>query len=321
MWDAEWAMEEMTNGRFGANRVRTAVYKDNCEIFDRWAYPCGGREISLGDRAAFLGGTKVYGREFKVDSAPVQAEPVKCGVVNADCVMLAELMAAAGYRTAILNLASRTRPCGGYDKGLNAQEEALCRASTLSQSLYQHYKDKYICVRRAHVPMKYNAYPLDINFGGIYSPDVTFFRKGASDGFAFRERLFRCGVITVGALSFREPNDYCEDERRYRAPDGDFTPEGDAVQMNKVRTIFRLALANGNDSVILGAFGCGVNELPALKVALQFRRALEEPEFKNKFKVVAFAILEGRGSLKRPVEEHGKFAPFYRVFGRLRLQG
>ena len=29
-----------------------------------------------------------------------------------------------------------------------------------------------------------------------------------------------------------------------------------------------------------------------------------------------FAILEGKGSSRRPVEEQGKFAPFYKTFGR-----
>lgn len=29
-----------------------------------------------------------------------------------------------------------------------------------------------------------------------------------------------------------------------------------------------------------------------------------------------FAILEGLGSARKPVEEQGKFAPFYETFGR-----
>ena len=100
------------------------------------------------------------------------------------------------------------------------------------------------------------------------------------------------------------------------APDGGFTPQGDAIQLNKIRTIYRLALKNGHDSIVLGAFGCGVNKLPCDAVADQFRRVLEELEFKRKFKEIVFAILEGRGSARRPVEEQGKFAPFYAMFGR-----
>ena len=201
---------------------------------------------------------------------------------------------------------------------MSAQEETLCRLSTLSQSLYQYYDPKYKCVQDAEVPHRFNAYPLDIDFGGIYSPGVMFFRKNLKDGYAFREVPFACGVITVAALSFREPNNYCNEERQYMAGDGGFTPEGDAIQLNKIRSIYRIALKNGHDSVVLGAFGCGVNKLPCDAVADQFRRVLEEPEFKGKFKEIVFAILEGRGSARHPVEEQGKFTPFYAVFGRWR---
>lgn len=39
---------------------------------------------------------------------------------------------------------------------------------------------------------------------------------------------------------------------------------------------------------------------------------LEEPEFKNKFKQLVFAILE---RLRKPQGIDGHFAPFYREFG------
>ena len=93
-------------------------------------------------------------------------------------------------------------------------------------------------------------------------------------------------------------------------------PSDTAIQLNKIRTICRLALLNGHDSIVLGASGCGVNELPCDAVADQFRRVFDEPEFKGKFRALVFAILEGRGSSRRPIEENGKFAPFYEVFGR-----
>ena len=40
------------------------------------------------------------------------------------------------------------------------------------------------------VPHRFNAYPLNIDFGGIYSPDVAFFRHNIRDGYAFREVPF-----------------------------------------------------------------------------------------------------------------------------------
>ncbi len=317
-WDVMKAKETIANGgRFGKKRVMENVYRNNIQIFRQWGYNLpGGRFVDLGDRQAILAGTKVYAREFSVGEIQGCNAETKTGCVNADCVDVAEQMLMDGLHPAILNLASRRRPGGGYDRGMGAQEETLCRLSTLSQSLYQYYDPKYKCVQEAEVPHRFNAYPLDINFGGIYSPDAVFFRKNLRDGYAFREKPFVCGVITVAALSFREPNNYCNEERQYMAPDGGFTPQGDAIQLNKIRTIYRIALANGHDSVVLGAFGCGVNKLPCDAVAKQFGRVLEEPEFKGKFKALVFAILEGRGSPHRPIEEEGRFAPFYAMFGR-----
>jgi hypothetical protein len=47
-------------------------------------------------------------------------------------------------------------------------------------------------------------------------------------------------------------------------------------------------------------------------VAPLFRVVLEEPEFKHKFRLVVFAILE---KPRLPHGLEGKFAPFYREFG------
>ena len=317
-WNVAWAEDQIKNGgRFGPKRVMEQVYRHNCEVFDLWAHNLPtGVNGGLGDRDALLTGTKVYARVFDVADVPTCGKELKTGCANADCIEVAKGLIEKGYKPAILNLASRRHPCGGYDAGLNAQEEALCRASTLSQSLYQYYDSKYKCVRDAQVPMRYNAYPLDIDFGGIYSPDVTFFREGKDKFYAFREQPFKCGVITVAALSFRESNRYCNDELHFRAADDGFTPQGEAVQLNKIRTIYRLALKNGHDSIVLGAFGCGVNKLPCAAVANQFKTVLDEPEFKGKFAALVFAIMEGRGSARKPVEENGKFAPFYETFGR-----
>ena len=270
----------------------------------------------LGDRQRLLEGTKVYSSALDASAVPACGADTKFGCANEDCVEVARELLGGGFNPAILNLASRSHACGGYNSGLSAQEEYLCRSSTLSQSLYQYFKPTLKCVRESGVPQKGNVYPLDISFGGIYSPGVRFFRTGKDGMFTYREQPFDCAVITVAALSFREPNNYCNEERQYMAEDGGFTPEGDAIQLNKIRTICRIALLNGHDSIVLGAFGCGVNKLPCQAVADQFRRVFDEPEFRAKFRRIVFAIREGRGSARRPVEENGKFAPFYATFGR-----
>ena len=212
-----------------------------------------------------------------------------------------------------MNLASAKKPGGGYRDGLGAQEESLCRSSNLSLSLYQYGDPKYIYIRESGVPSKAIGYPLDRNFGGIYTPNATFFRNNKSKFFTIRDTAFKCDIITVAALSFNGRADFSGvDELIYRSSDGGFTPDGEEIMLNKIRTIFRMGVEHNRDALVLGAFGCGAYRLPAKEVARLFRVVMGEPEFTNKFRLIVFAILE---STRKPNSLDGKFADFYREFG------
>ena len=292
------------DGRFGANAARQQVFKSNSRLLKEWPEYLGDREEHLA--------AKTYRNEFTV-SAPMLPTNTVTDCVNADCVDVAEQLIGEGLNPAILNLASRTSPGGGYHKGTGAQEESLCQASTLSMSLYRFGSPKYKHIRDAGVPPVPDVYPLDINFGGVYSPCVTFFRNNKDNYYSMRETTFDCAVVTVASLSNREKNEYTNDERIYFDNEGCLTSEGRAIESNKIRTLFRIALENGHDSMVLGAFGCGVYNLHSNEVAELFRTVMNEPEFLNRFKKLVFAIYEGKPSPRRrtPIERNGKFAPFY----------
>lgn len=300
----------ISGGRFGMHDAGKEVYLANKQLFDSWK--AGERGIFPQDYQAFLDNTQIYSTEFTVENMPATYTETKTGAINCDCVDLAERLIEQGYNPAILNLASARRPGGGYDAGYSAQEESLCQASNLSVSLYQFGDPKYKFIRDSGVPFRSYGYPLDRNFGGIYTPNVTFFRHGKAKFFELREKTFNCDVITVAALSFNGRSDFAgKNELDYRAEDGGFTPEGEEIMLNKIRTIFRLAIKNGKDSIIGGGFGCGAYKLPSKEVARQFRQVLSEPEFKNKLRLVPFAILERATDPKS-----SKFAPFYKEFGQ-----
>ena len=301
----------MASGRFGRQTARKEIYKLNTGLFHDWKN--GTADIDLSDYKAFLDGTKLYKAPYDVSGMGEIYDSTITGCINADCMDIAEQLIVKGYNPAILNLASAKRPCGGWDAGMGAQEESLCFSSTLSQSLYQYGDPKYKNVRDSGVPLKEIGYPLDIKHGGIYSPNVTFFRNNISKYYTLREKIFQCDVITVAALCFNGKSHYAGiNELSYQVEDGGFTPEGKEIMLNKIRTIFRMGVEHGKDSLVLGAFGCGAYVLLPSAVAPLFRIVMEEPEFKNKFKLLVFAMLERP---RRPQGLDGHFAPFYREFG------
>lgn len=307
-WDRSYA-EGMT-GLFKSRVLRQQVYTSNCEVFHAGGYTTeSGKDVSLPVDDPMLTGTKFYSEAFSVNDIEVKTDKVLTNTVNRDCIIVAKEMQDEGYNPAVLNLADAYAACGHYKQGWRAQEESLCRATTLSRSLYQYYKatsgkaDRY--AQEVNVTLIKSAYPMDINFGGVYSPGVTVFRNSADD-YAFLEDPYKIGIISVAALSFKEKTGK---DLQYQNPEGGFTPEGLAIMKNKIRTIYRIALVNGHDSLVAGAFGCGAFRLPGKDVANLFNEILNEQEFKNKFRKVTFAILAKKKSDER-------FQPFYDLFNQ-----
>lgn len=57
----------------------------------------------------------------------------------------------------------------------------------------------------------------------------------------------------------------------------------------KMHVILDIALANGHDSVVLSAFGCGAYNNPPRHIAKLFRNVIKK--YEGAFKCIAFAIL------------------------------
>ena len=305
----------MRSGRFGMRKAAKEVYLENDKLFKAWEKGVSG--IDFGDRQAYLDNTKLYSTAYSVADRGETYPTTETGCVNADCVDVAQYLMTQGYNPAILNLASAKSPGGGYHQGYAAQEESLCHSSNLSLSLYQYGSHKYKHIRESGAPDRNGGYPLHRNFGGIYTPNVTFFRNSKAKFFALREDLFKCDVITVAALSFNGRTEFSGvEEISFRAADGGFTPEGHEIMLDKIRTIFRMGVEHGKDSLVLGAFGCGAYKLPSQAVVEQFRQVMNEPEFAGKFRLLVFAIME---STRKPNGLNGKFAPFYQTFGTFSL--
>lgn len=315
-WDVTAYKAKAAKG--GVRFARIDVFKSNTEIFSDGGYLTdSGTHVQIpGADDPMLKGTEVFSEKIKVPKlGPIVAAGTETSVINDDSFRVARQMLEEGLNPAVLNLASPRTAGGGYHRGSGAQEESLCRASTLSRSLYQYFSPEMAQV--ASVPFKERAYPLHDRYGGIYSPGVTVFRDSA-DGYRLMDNPYKVGVITVAALNFADREKYGQAiDAKYRTEDGGFTPEGEEIMKDKIRTIYSLAIIHGHDSLVLGAFGCGAYNLRPDLVAPLFRDVLDEDEFFGRFKDIRFAILEHGKPEETGV--NGKFAPFYEKFNKNKI--
>lgn len=191
--------------------------------------------------------------------------------------------AAARYDTdklkvGVLNFASSTTPGGGVKSGAKAQEECLCRCSTLWNclSIKPMWDGFYAPHRQA-----YNALHND---DIIYTPRVSVIKD---DDYKILEEPFVVDVITCAAPNLRR---YTSNE--YNEFDGDSviisSTELRLLHEKRARRILSVAAANGVEVLILGAFGCGAFRNDPNVVAMAYKNVLTE--FKHYFKKIEFAI-------------------------------
>lgn len=288
------------------NKLRIEIYRQNLEIIKRGSYlTASGKAIRLSDRERLLNHTEMYDTPIEYHSEAVTSKTIT-GTIEADCLYVSKALIERGWNPAVLNLADEKLAGGFVYGGSRAQEEELCRRSTLMLSLFPRYSEEYaelVGTTLALTP----RYPMDKDFGGVYSPGVTVIRDTIQTNYALLDSPFTLSVISVAAI-----NRPTFDEETLKIKN----PKAIEREKNKIRTILRIGLLHGHDSLVLGAFGCGAFHTPPSHVAQLFAEIFNEPEFKNKYKGLFFAVLEGRKENHNP---EGNVKPFADVFGRMDL--
>jgi len=298
-------------GSFGRSNAFKFVEEKNREVFP-----------TLSGRDALMANTKVYSKEFNVEDVPGKTSKLTVGCLKSNLPTAAKQLIDSGFNPVIVSTCNRFKACQGYDDGHNLRtEDELCRVSNLSESIFQFGDPKLKAVKDSGVENKYCAFPLDINFGGIYSPGVNFFRNGEKDQYSLLSQQFCCSVVSAAPLTNREKDSgkALMAEHSYFTETKSLTGEGISIMSNKIRTILRIAIANGHDSLVIGDFAV-CNELIAAEVADIFENVLKEKEFEGKLSNIIFAFEEGKGNKAHPVEENGKYGAFYQKFGRYSKQ-
>ena len=221
-------------------------------------------------------------------------------VVNEDSIDVGIKLIDQGYNPIVLDMACAEGPGGGVIGGCYGQEESLFRRSDL---YYHTFKfTKYATV--FGIQKSYDQYPLENNYGAVYVRNANIFRHSESMGYKLMDKCSKLSFVAVPAI--KDPvliyNKLSETDTK--------------ITMNKIRTIFRIGLKHGHDSLVLGALGCGAFCNPPRHIARLFHEVIIEKEFANKYKHIVFAILEDHNSHKAHNTE-GNYFPFKREFEKM----
>lgn len=199
--------------------------------------------------------------------------------------------AAMGYpdsRVCVLNFASANNPGGGVEKGSNAQEEALCRCSTLFPCISDaHIKEQFhqkhrMLLRNGELTALYNN-------DCIYTPDVTVFKTDTDMPVLMpEEKWYQVDVISCAAPNLRNrPSNAMNPDSGNKAVS---IKPSELLELHKkrIQRVLEIAKINKEEVLILGAFGCGAFRNPPEVVADAMARVLAE--YCNDFKVIEFAV-------------------------------
>lgn len=198
--------------------------------------------------------------------------------------------AAMGYpdsKVCVLNFASATNPGGGVVNGSNAQEEAICRCSTLfpcirDEKIKEQFHDKHrMLLKKGELNALYNN-------DCIYTPDVTVFKTDTEFPKLMPEdKWFQIDVISCAAPNLRhKPSNAMNPDSGNRAVS--IKPsELLALHMKRIERVLEIAKRNKEEVLILGAFGCGAFQNPPEVVADAMARIVP---YTQDFKVIEFAV-------------------------------
>ena len=201
------------------------------------------------------------GEARELPAPEATAEATEIAVNRTDTV---SAVYSAKGKVIVLDFASFTKPGGGYANGAWAQEEAICSESNLYPILVKK-KESFYDANRQYAR------------GGLYTdrsmfvPDVVFARGGS---------VRKAGVIVTAAPNRIWALENHRDEK-----------EIDADLVNRVETVMAIAADQGCDTLILGAFGCGVFGNDPVRVAALFKQWLNAHP--GVFAKVVFAIPGG----------------------------
>ena len=172
-------------------------------------------------------------------------------------------------RIAVHNFASATNPGGGVVHGSRAQEESLCRCSTLYPVLDtdENFSRYYNFHRRRQDSIYTDAC--------IFTPNILIYKSDTD----LPQRLPQENWTTVDVMTCAAPN-----LRNTTCPNEELLK----IHERRAKHMLTVLAHHGVEIFVTGAFGCGAFRNNPYVVAQAFKNIL--PEFNGYFKEIIFAI-------------------------------
>ena len=172
-------------------------------------------------------------------------------------------------KIAVHNFASASNPGGGVRHGSRAQEEGLCRCSTLYPVLNteDNWKKFYGVNRERGNSLHDDAC--------IYTPEIIVCKNDSDKPARLsRDKWDLVDVITIAAPNLKHLT--IDDAKLFE------------LQESRLRHMFTVVANHGAEIFVTGAFGCGAFKNNPEVVAEAYKKIL--PEFDGFFKEIVFAI-------------------------------
>lgn len=164
----------------------------------------------------------------------------------------------------------------------------LCRKESLHPQLCFCGKSGRWCDEKFYAPHRRQQNPLH-NDDCIYTPGVIAFKSDTT----YPKLLPEDKWCSVNVLTCAAPNLRERPSNSMNPNDGNTTvrisqKELQALHEKRMRKVLDIAWKNGNEVVILGAFGCGAFSNPPLAVAQAMKAVVQE--YRMKFETIEFAV-------------------------------
>lgn len=259
------------NERIGAMKENIAICKDGYYLVD-------GMVKCLSEQIIYmLNNVKTYTPQEA--NALLGEKDIKSSKVNEGCCVY-ELRnesvvdtifdVANEGKVGVLNFASARHPGGGCLSGANAQEEVLCYSSLLYNALVNQ---PYYDINQKHGSCDYTD-------AFIYAKKVPFIRD--SDGFLTFNSV-NVDILTAPAVNKAVLSNKLDRLNIHQSYDVN------TIMKNRMQIILS-KFARECDTLILGAFGCGVFGNNPYDVAYLWRTLLIVKGYEKYFKRVIFSV-------------------------------